>query len=45
MAEQTDKNRETEQAIEHLQAALDVDADAEMEYHIRQALQLLGIGD
>lgn len=43
MTRQDEKSREEQGAIQHLEEALKAEQDDETNYHIRQALQLLGV--
>ena len=43
MTRHDEKSREEQGAIQHLEEALQAEQNDEIDYHIRQALQLLGV--
>lgn len=43
MAESDNKSGEVREAMHHLEQAIEVEEVDEIDYHIRQALQLLGV--
>ena len=45
MTEPDDRSPERRGAIQHLEAALSADEMDETDYHVREALQLLGVED